>query len=83
MMGAMNGEKDDDGTIAAMIAVDNAVELARMQLPSGKSHKYCLSCTEEIPIERRHALPGVKFCLFCQEEKDHVKIRIRVVDHII
>lgn len=82
-MSQLGGDKDDDGTIAAMIAVDNAIELARMQLPSGKSSKYCIDCTEEIPVERRHALPGVKHCLFCQEQRDLHKIRIRVVDHIL
>jgi phage/conjugal plasmid C-4 type zinc finger TraR family protein len=46
--------------------VDNGVDFARSQLPSGDSLKYCLDCDNEIPENRRLALKGVKYCVKCQ-----------------
>jgi phage/conjugal plasmid C-4 type zinc finger TraR family protein len=35
--------------------------------PAGASEFFCLSCGEEIPEQRRRALPGVSLCVTCQD----------------
>lgn len=35
--------------------------------PAGASKFFCLSCGEEIPEQRRRALPGVSLCVTCQD----------------
>lgn len=50
--------------------VMDAVLAARSQLPSGKGAAECDECGEEIPLRRRHAIPGVRTCIACQSERD-------------
>ena len=50
--------------------VDDAVRRARSHLPSGESLQHCEECAEPIPEARRHALPGVRLCIRCQEHHD-------------
>jgi phage/conjugal plasmid C-4 type zinc finger TraR family protein len=48
-------------------------ELARMQVrktPLGQSFTNCAECEEPIPEARRVALPGVKLCIDCMQERD-------------
>lgn len=48
-------------------------ELARMKarkVPQGDSLTHCAECDEPIPEKRRIALPGVKLCIDCQQERD-------------
>lgn len=33
----------------------------------GKSSEHCTECGECIPVARRSALPGVRYCVFCSE----------------
>ena len=50
-----------------------ADELARMKarkVPQGDSLTHCAECDEPIPEKRRIALPGVKLCIDCQQERD-------------
>ena len=35
--------------------------------PAGASEFFCRSCGEEIPEQRRHALPGVSLCVTCKQ----------------
>ncbi len=44
-----------------------------------KSAKWCTDaqCGERIPDERRRAIPGVKFCLECQERRERQERRQR------
>ena len=47
-------------------------ELARnlanaIHRPAGASRFFCLTCGEEIPEQRRRALPGVSLCVTCKE----------------
>lgn len=79
----LSGNQDDDGSITAMVMVDNLIELARLQLPFGNSAKLCTSCQEEIPEERRKILPGVQHCIYCQDQIENKKVRIRIVDLIL
>lgn len=46
--------------------LDNGIDFARSQLPSGESERFCLDCDTEIPERRRNALVGVKYCVTCQ-----------------
>ena len=48
-------------------------ELARMKArksPVGDSLTHCADCEEPIPEARRQAIPGVKLCIDCMQEKD-------------
>lgn len=54
-----------EGTIA------DAIEMARRQLNHGTiSAHFCVDCGDAIAQARREALPGVKYCLSCQQEID-------------
>ncbi|OCG26394.1 hypothetical protein A9G11_00750 [Gilliamella sp. wkB108] len=54
-----------EGTIA------DAIENARRQLKQGSlSANICIECGEAIPEARKLALPGVQYCLSCQQEID-------------
>ncbi|MCO6540223.1 MAG: DksA/TraR family C4-type zinc finger protein [Gilliamella sp.] len=54
-----------EGTIA------DAIENARRQLYHGTiSAHFCIECGEPIIEARRSALPGVQYCLSCQQEID-------------
>jgi phage/conjugal plasmid C-4 type zinc finger TraR family protein len=50
--------------------VKDAIARAKSQLPAGPSLEHCAECSADIPAARRAALPGVRFCLTCQEQKD-------------
>lgn len=50
--------------------LDDAVQRARSQLPSGESLEVCEECGEPIPEARRKAIPGVRLCVECQSELD-------------
>ncbi|WP_170577447.1 DksA/TraR family C4-type zinc finger protein [Ruegeria arenilitoris] len=62
-----------DGAVSEQIEASISDELARMQAqmqPVGESLTHCAECEEPIPEKRRLALPGVKLCLDCQQERD-------------
>ena len=62
-----------DGAVNEQIEASIADELARMQARKalvGESFTHCAECDEPIPEARRVALPGVKLCLDCQQERD-------------
>ena len=61
-----------DGAVQQQIddSIEDAIKRARAQLPSGPSLSHCEECGEEIPEPRRLAVPGVRLCLPCQEERD-------------
>ncbi len=62
-----------DGAVSEQIEASISDELARMKAqarPVGESLKYCAECDEEIPEARRQALPGVKLCIDCMQERD-------------
>ncbi|MFK8068420.1 MAG: DksA/TraR family C4-type zinc finger protein [Gammaproteobacteria bacterium] len=64
-----------DGAVQEQIdaSVDDAVKLARSQLPTGKSLTHCEECDEVIPQARRDAVVGVRLCVKCQTELDEEK----------
>ncbi|WP_333682720.1 DksA/TraR family C4-type zinc finger protein [Pontibaca methylaminivorans] len=63
-----------DGAVNEQIEASISDELARMraqqQRQVGESRTHCAECEEPIPEQRRHALPGVKLCIECQQERD-------------
>jgi phage/conjugal plasmid C-4 type zinc finger TraR family protein len=50
--------------------VKDAIKRAKSRLPTGPSLEACAECGAKIPEARREAIPGVRLCLTCQEEKD-------------
>ena len=64
-----------DGAVSEQIEDSIQDELARMKArkrPEGESLMHCAECEEPIPEARRTALPGVKLCIDCQQERDSV-----------
>ncbi len=50
--------------------VESAVQLAKSRLPDGESLSHCEECEVEIPEARRRAMPGVRYCVRCQSERE-------------
>jgi len=50
--------------------VESAVQLAKSRLPGGESLTHCEECEAEIPEARRRAIPGVRYCVACQSERE-------------
>lgn len=72
----MAGGWAQDGAVSEQIEATLKDELARMQArkrPVGESLTHCAECEEEIPEKRRLALPGVKLCIDCQQDRDGVQ----------
>lgn len=61
-----------DGAVQDQIdaTIKDGVERAREDLPKGPSLVRCEECDAEIPAGRRTAVPGVRLCVTCQEERD-------------
>ena len=69
----MAGGWSRDGAVSEQIEASISEELERMRArrgPVGESLTECAECGEEIPEKRRVALPGVKLCVDCQQERD-------------
>jgi phage/conjugal plasmid C-4 type zinc finger TraR family protein len=61
-----------DGAVQDQIdaTIKDGIKRARTRLPQGPSLKRCEECEAEIPEARRKAVPGVRLCVSCQEERD-------------
>ena len=68
----MAGGWSRDGAVQDQIdaSIEDAVTLARRQMPEGKSLARCEACGEMIPAARRQAVPGVRYCVTCQADYD-------------
>lgn len=66
-----------DGAVQDQIddTVDEAVQRARSRLPKGDSLTHCEECEAPIPEARRKALPGVRLCVRCQQDRDTAESR--------
>ena len=64
-----------DGAVQEQIdqSIADAIQRARLQLPTGEGPRQCDECGEEIAAARREALPGVRLCVTCQEEADRAQ----------
>ena len=62
-----------DGAVSEQIEASIDDELKRMKsrpAPQGESLSHCAECEEEIPRARRAAIPGVKLCIDCAQDRD-------------
>jgi phage/conjugal plasmid C-4 type zinc finger TraR family protein len=62
-----------DGAVSEQIEASIEDELKRLKsrpAPQGESRTHCAECEEEIPLARREAIPGVKLCIDCMQERD-------------
>jgi phage/conjugal plasmid C-4 type zinc finger TraR family protein len=62
-----------DGAVNEQIDASIEDELKRMgarKRKVGRSLTHCAECEEPIPQARRKAIPGVKLCIDCQNERD-------------
>ena len=61
-----------DGAVQQQIddSIRDAIKRTQAQLPSGPSLTHCEECGQPIPEARQQAVPGVRFCVTCQEERD-------------
>jgi phage/conjugal plasmid C-4 type zinc finger TraR family protein len=68
----MAGGWSRDGAVQDQIdaSVEDAVQRARSRIAKGPSLLHCEDCGEDIPQARRNALPGVRYCVACQEIQD-------------
>ena len=68
--------RDGAGKEQIDASIEDAVKLARLQLPKGKSLPHCEECGVRIPEPRRQAIPGVRLCVSCQSdlEKEQVSV---------
>jgi len=61
-----------DGAVSEQIEASIQDELARLKArraPVGDSLTHCAECDEPIPEARRAAIPSVKLCIDCQQER--------------
>lgn len=65
----------NDGAVQDQIdsTLEDAVARVRNELPKGESLEFCEECEAPIPAARRKAIPGVRLCVNCQQEKDSQK----------
>lgn len=69
----MAGGWTRDGAVSEQIEASIAEELDRLKArtqPQGESLTHCAECEEPIPEARRKAIPGVKLCIDCMQERD-------------
>ncbi|WP_323035751.1 DksA/TraR family C4-type zinc finger protein [Pararhodobacter sp.] len=69
----MAGGWAKDGAVQEQIEASINDELARLKARKalvGDSLTHCAECDEPIAQARRMALPGVKLCIDCQQERD-------------
>ncbi len=61
-----------DGAVQDQIdaTVEDGIKRARSQLRQGPGLTHCEECDAPIPEARRKAVPGVRLCVACQEERD-------------
>ena len=50
--------------------VEEALERARLDAPTGESLEFCESCKKKIPHARREAIAGVRLCIGCQSARE-------------
>ena len=62
----------NDGAVQEQIdsSIEDAIQRARSQLPTGESLSHCAECEAEIPEARRLAIKGVRRCVVCQTQQD-------------
>ncbi|MFV0473320.1 MAG: DksA/TraR family C4-type zinc finger protein [Pikeienuella sp.] len=67
-----------DGAVNEQIEASIEDELKRMRLAQEQAREsltHCVECEEPIPEKRRKAVPGVRFCIDCQRERDAAPVQ--------
>ena len=61
-----------DGAVQDQIdaTVKDGIRRSQSRLQQGPALTHCEHCGSEIPEARRHAIPGVRLCVPCQEVDD-------------
>lgn len=61
-----------DGAVQEQIdtTVNDEIARVRQSIGQGESAHFCEECGDAIPLARRNALKGVKYCLPCQQAMD-------------
>jgi len=61
-----------DGAVQDQIdaTVKDGISRAQSRLSQGPGLTHCAHCGQPIPEARRAAIPGVRFCVRCQEADD-------------
>lgn len=68
-----NEEEAEMGQIHAIHLNQNAVAEVRKKLAEQAqkpSLEFCEECGDDIPEERRKAIPGVSLCVYCKEKQE-------------
>lgn len=63
----------DKANESASRHLDYLVQVARGEQHSGPGAPTCAWCEEDIPMERRKAVPGCTLCVTCQSQKERLK----------
>lgn len=67
---ASGGANDDAVNEQINSTIEDAVARVRGELAQGESLCECEECGDPIPEARRKAVPGVRLCITCQQNKD-------------
>jgi phage/conjugal plasmid C-4 type zinc finger TraR family protein len=61
-----------DGAVQDQIdaTVKDGIKRVRSRIAQGPGLKHCEECAKAIPAARRKAVPGVRLCVSCQEQRD-------------
>ncbi|PIQ37114.1 MAG: hypothetical protein COW59_08850 [Lysobacterales bacterium CG17_big_fil_post_rev_8_21_14_2_50_64_11] len=54
--------------------ISDAIKRVRSQLPQGPGLAQCEACDAVIPEARRRAVPGVRLCVNCQQQRDRASV---------
>lgn len=71
-----------DGAVQDQIddSIRDALDAALRNMPSGEGLEECEACGEDIPDRRRAALPGVRTCVTCQNQRDKHRVTSSVIN---
>ena len=58
--------------------INDAIERAKRALPQGESLTHCEECDAPIPEARRLAMPGVRFCVHCQQSLEQHQQKVEL-----
>lgn len=61
--------------------IEDAVARARGEIPHGESLYECEECGDPIPEARRKAIPGVRLCIACQQDKNSKNLSYAGYNH--
>jgi phage/conjugal plasmid C-4 type zinc finger TraR family protein len=75
-----NSEEGEQAQAIALIREAQALDSVRQKLAkqrSQPSYSHCDACGEDIPEDRRLAVPGVTMCIYCQSKSERFTANYR------